>query len=72
MLTLLLSRKRRVKVLETKGDRLVVSVPGDEEDAVVEIAVPTIDAEAAETIQRQLAELFGFAPPEAADSPAEA
>jgi hypothetical protein len=81
VLVLLLGRKRRVKVLETRrgptGERLVVSVPGDEEDAVVEVAAPTITAESAERIQAQLAELFGFAPPpsaepEAADPPAEA
>jgi hypothetical protein len=72
VLTLLLSRKRRVKVLETKRERLVVSVPGDEEDAVVEIPVPTIDGETAEQVQLQLAELFGFAPPAPPETPAEA
>ena len=81
VLALLLSRKRRIKVLETRrtagGETLVVSVPGDEEDAVVEIEAPTITPEAVDRVQAQLAELFGFEPPPAAetatpDSPAEA
>jgi len=81
VLTLLLIRKRRVKVLETRRrggvETLVVSVPGDEEDAVAEMEAPAITAEAVDRVQAQLAELFGFEPPPAAesatpDSPAEA
>ena len=61
-LTLLLSRKRRVKILETKRDRgsevMSVLVPGDEEDETHAVPVPTLDAEEVDRIQAEIEILF--------------
>lgn len=63
-LTLLLSRKRRVKIKETRrlpdGELLTVLVPGAEEDQLVQVRAPTLDDEQVENLQSQLAELFDF------------
>ncbi len=61
-LTLLLSRKRRVKILETKRDRgsevMSVLVPGDEEDETHAVPVPILDAEEVDRIQAEIEDLF--------------
>jgi hypothetical protein len=61
-LTLLLSRKRRVKILETKRDRgaevLSVLMPGDEEDETHTVPVPILDAAEVDRIQAEIELLF--------------
>jgi hypothetical protein len=63
-LTLLLSRKRRVKIKETRrlpeGELLTVLVPGAEDDQLVQVRAPTLDDEQVAKLQSQLAELFDF------------
>ena len=64
-LTLLLSRKRRVKITSTRrtaeGETLSVLVPRAESDDVeVEVAVPGLSDEDVTALQAELAELFGF------------
>lgn len=69
-LTLLLSRKRRVKIRDTRrlpdGELLVVQVPRDEDDEVVQVRAPALDDAEADRLQNELAELFDFAPPPSA------
>ena len=61
-LTLLLSRKRRVKILETTRDRgsevMSVLVPGDEEDETHSVPVPILNAEEVDRIQAEIEVLF--------------
>ena len=61
-LVLLLSRKRRIKIDETRrtkeGEILVVTLPGDEEDETFEIEAPSLDAEEVSRIQGELELLF--------------
>jgi len=68
VLSLLLARKRRVKLAERRepdGRRLAtILVPGAEEDLEVELAVPALQAIDVDRLQRELAGLFGFAAPE--------
>jgi hypothetical protein len=70
-LTLLLSRKRRVKIVETRrlpdGELLSVRVPRAEEDEIVQVRAPVLGEDAVERIQSQLAELFDFEPTPAAE-----
>jgi len=65
VLSLLLARKRRVKLHERRGSdgrRLAtIAFPGSEEDLEVELAVPDLRAVDADRLQRELAGLFGFA-----------
>jgi len=64
-LALLLSRKRRVKLRGVRklpeGELLLVLVPGEEEDRLVQVRAPRLDPEEVEALQGQLAQLFGFA-----------
>ena len=61
-LTLLLSRKRRVKIKETRGDRIAVVIPqAAEEDLDVEIRAPRLSDEDIDRLQERIAQLFGFA-----------
>ena len=66
-LTLLLSRKRRVKIKETRrlpeGDLLGVVVPRPEEDELVQVRAPHLTSDEVDDLQTELATLFGFAPP---------
>ena len=68
VLTLLLSRKRRVKILATAalpdGEMLTVRIRGPEEDVEVPVRAPRLNAEDVARLQTQVAELFGFAEPE--------
>ncbi len=61
-LTLLLSRRRRVKILETKRDRgsevMSVLLPGDEEDETHMVPVPVLDVEEVDRIQAEIEDLF--------------
>jgi len=72
-LTLLLSRKRRVKLRGVRklpeGERLSVLVPGEEEDRMVQVRAPALDPETVGAIQDQLARLFGFASKSAEPTP---
>jgi hypothetical protein len=74
VLTLLLSRKRRVKILKTaalpEGEQLLtVRIRGAEEDQEVQVRAPRLDAETVAALQQELAELFGFAEPEPEPEP---
>jgi hypothetical protein len=73
-LTLLLSRKRRVKIKETRqlpdGELLTVLVPGAEDDQLVQVRAPVLDDEKVASLQSQLAELFDFGE-ESSSEPAE-
>ncbi len=66
VLTLLLSRKRRVKLKDTQslpdGELLSVVVPGDEDDDEIKIRAPRLSEEQADALQAELAELFDFGP----------
>ena len=68
VLTLLLSRKRRVKIVKTaalpEGEMLTVRIRGPEEDVDVSVRAPRMTAEDVDRLQVQVAELFGFAEPE--------
>jgi hypothetical protein len=63
-LVLLLSRKRRVKIVETRrlpeGELLLVAIPRTEEDEVVQIRAPRLSPEQETTLQQELARLFNF------------
>lgn len=72
VLTLLLSRKRRVKILKTAGDTLTVRIRGPEEDVEVAVREPRLTAEDVDRLQAQVAKLFGFAPPADPESDTEA
>ena len=67
VLTLLLARKRRLKILATRdldgGEELEILLPRPEEDRTLKVAVPRLDSGAIEAVQTRLAELFGFASP---------
>jgi len=75
VLTLLLARKRRVKIQATRslpeGDLLTVVLRGQEEDREVQVRAPHLDEERIGALQAELARLFGFAQPEepAPDAP---
>ncbi len=72
-LTLLLSRKRRVKILETRhlpeGDLLLVLIPRAEEDERVNVRAPRLSPEQETALQQELARLFNFESAEAAEPP---
>ena len=75
-LTLLLSRKRRVKIRETRrmkdGELLSVVLPRPEEDEVVSVRAPRLTGQDVDRLQAELAALFGFAtagPEEASETP---
>ena len=63
-LTLLLSRKRRVKILATRrlpeGDLLDVLIPRAEDDERVNVRAPRLSPEQEAELQRELARLFNF------------
>jgi hypothetical protein len=75
-LTLLLSRKRRVKILKTnrlpEGDLLDVLIPRAEEDERVNVRAPRLSPEEESVLQQELARLFNFeqATPDAPDAAA--
>ncbi|HEX5138119.1 MAG TPA: hypothetical protein VFY93_14180 [Planctomycetota bacterium] len=64
VLTLLLARKRRVRILKTKrlpeGDLLEVSIPRAEEDEIVHVRAPRLTPEEEAHLQREMARLFNF------------
>jgi hypothetical protein len=72
-LTLLLSRKRRVKILETRhlpeGDLLLVLIPRAEEDEKVKVRAPRLSPEQETALQQEIARLFNFDPGEAPEPP---
>jgi len=72
-LTLLLSRKRRVKILETRrlpeGDLLRVAIPRAEEDEIVQIRAPALTPEQEAALQQEIARLFNFDSREAQEPP---
>lgn len=72
-LTLLLARKRRLKILETKrlpeGDLLKVAIPGAEEDDVRQVRAPRLTPEQETALQDEIAKLFNFEVGEAAEPP---
>ncbi len=74
-LVLLLARKRRVKIKVSRplpdGELLTVVVPGPEEDREVTMHAPRLTPDDVTRIQTELATLFGFEPPEAAEAEAE-
>jgi len=63
-LTLLLARKRRVKIVETKRlpecDLLRVAVPGAEEDEIKQVRAPRLTEEQEAALQSEIAKLFNF------------
>jgi hypothetical protein len=63
-LTLLLSRKRRLKILETRrlpdGELLHVAVPRAEEDEIVQVRAPRLTPEQETLLQQEIARLFDF------------
>ena len=73
VLTLLLSRKRRVKILSSaalpEGELLTVRIRGPEEDVDVQVRAPKLTAESVEALQNEIARLFGFAEPEPDETP---
>jgi hypothetical protein len=72
-LVLLLARKRRVKIVETKrlpeGELLKVALPRAEEDEIVQIRAPRLTPEQEGELQRELARLFNFDVGEAPEPP---
>jgi len=77
-LTLLLARKRRVKIVETRklpeGDLLSVAIPRAEEPETVQVRAPRLSAEQEAALQAELAGLFdlgGDAPSQEPDAPPE-
>jgi hypothetical protein len=72
-LALLLARKRRVKIVETRrlpdGELLAVRIPRAEEDEVVQVRAPRLTPEREAALEQELGRLFGLvdeeAPPEA-------
>ena len=67
VLALLLSRKRRVKIRETRqlpeGELLLVDVRRPEQDERVQIRAPRLAEGEEDRLQAELEELFGFAKP---------
>lgn len=63
VLTLLLSRKRRVKLRETRplpdGEILTVTMPGPEDDETVKVRAPRLTDEDVAGLQAELDRLFG-------------
>lgn len=68
VLTLLLARKRRVKIAETRalpeGELLTVVLRGQEEDREIQVRAPRLNEEQIAALQAELARLFGFAQPD--------
>ena len=75
-LALLLVRKRRLKLGASRslpeGDLLEVVAKGEEEDETIQVRAPRMTPEQADAVQAELAELFGFAPPESEAAEADA
>jgi hypothetical protein len=73
VLALLLARKRRLKILETKrlpeGDLLLVSIPRAEEDEIVHLRAPHLTPEEEAQLQGEMARLFNFEVGEAPEPP---
>jgi hypothetical protein len=72
VLALLLARKRRVRIVETRqlpeGELLLLRIPRAEEDEIVQVRAPRLSAEQEAALQQEIGRLFGFldeAPPEA-------
>lgn len=65
VLTLLLARKRRVKIRETRalpdGEVLTVVLPRPDGDETVKVRAPALQEAEIEALQQELAKLFGFA-----------
>jgi hypothetical protein len=65
-LTLLLARKRRVKIVRTRrlpdGDLMEVAIPRAEEDERVNVRAPRLTPEEEEKLQAEIARLFDFEP----------
>lgn len=63
-LTLLLARKRRVRIRESRpvkdGEILQVVLPRPEEDEIVTVRAPQLGRDDVDRLQRELAALFGF------------
>ncbi|MCK6459711.1 MAG: hypothetical protein L6Q95_07420 [Planctomycetes bacterium] len=74
VLTLLLARKRRVRIQKTKrlpeGDLLEVAIPRAEEDEIVHVRAPRLTPEEEVALQREIARLFNFDTGEATEPPA--
>jgi hypothetical protein len=71
VLTLLLARKRRVKILSTSrlsdGELLRVALPLAEEDEIVQVRAPRLTPEEESALQGELARLFHFESEESAE-----
>jgi hypothetical protein len=67
LLTLLLARKRRLKVRETRavadGEILTVVMPRPEGEETVKVRAPVLGEAEIAALQQELARLFGFAEP---------
>lgn len=63
-LTLLLARKRRLKIVETRklpeGDLLTVKIPRAEEDETLHVRAPRLAPEEEAALQAEIARLFNF------------
>ncbi len=70
-LALLLVRKRRLKLGASRtlpeGDLLEVILRGEEQDETLQVRAPRMTPEQADAVQAELAALFGFAEPPAAE-----
>jgi hypothetical protein len=65
VLSLLLVRKRRLKIVErgtsSSGDRVVrATIPGPEDDEMLEIPDPPLTPEVVASVTREVNDLFGF------------
>jgi hypothetical protein len=73
VLTLLLARKRRVRIQKTKrlpeGDLLEVAIPRAEDDEIVHVRAPRLTPEEEAALQREIARLFNFDMGEAPEPP---
>jgi hypothetical protein len=73
VLTLLLARKRRVKIVQTKrlpeGDLLTVSIPRAEEDEIVHVRAQELTPDEETALQREMARLFNFDTGESVEPP---
>ncbi len=67
LLALLLSRKRRVKIRQSRqlpeGELLTVLVPGDEEEQTILLRAPRLSAADVEPLQAEIEQLLGLADP---------
>jgi hypothetical protein len=67
VLTLLLARKRRVKIRETRavadGEILTVALPRPDGEETVKVRAPPLDDAEVASLQQELAKLFGVAAP---------